>query len=111
MKKNVYLLYRTEYGRFRQGRDENGKSIYGKQDVYYYFNSGFVEHRLLLCQLFASYRWYESVYGQLFKSVQQNQLKWTSVIHFNWFTIWIARFFALCMKGRWYKINKVQVMQ
>ena len=96
MKKYVYVLYR-----------EVNKDT---EKTFYYFNSTFVEHKIILSQIFKPFRWYESVENCKFEKVEESDLDWTNVIYFNRFTINIARVFALFMKKKWYKIQKVEVV-
>ena len=93
MKKYVYLLYRKV-----------------KSDKYYYFNSSFVENKIILSQIFNPYRWYETGTDYKIEKVEESDLDWTDIIYFNRFTIHIARLFALFMCKEWYKIQKVEVV-
>ena len=98
MKKYIYLLYRTEYS-----------SLF-KELRYHYFNSSFVEHKIIIKQLFANFRWYESIEPCLFEKAKKEELKWAIIIYFNKYTIYIARIFALFVLGHWYKIYKLEVV-
>ena len=99
MKKYVYVLYRNV-------KSDNPKS----KTFYYYFNSTFVEHKIILSQIFKPYRWYETVESCLIDKVEESELYWTIIIYFNRFTVQIARLFALFIHKKWYKIQKVEIV-
>jgi hypothetical protein len=96
MKKYVYVLYR-----------EVNKDT---EKTFYYFNSTFVEHKIILSQIFKPFRWYESVIDCKIEKVEESDLDWTYIINFNRITIHIARLFALLVHKEWYKIQKVEVV-
>ena len=85
------------------------REVKSKDDkTFYYFNSTFVEHKIILSEIFEPFRWYESVESQKFEKVEESDLDWTSVIYFNRFTINIARLFALFMKKNGIKYKKLR---
>jgi hypothetical protein len=98
MKKYVYLLCRKVTNK------DTGKTFY------YYFNSTFVEHKIIFSQIFLSVRWYETVESCKIEKVEEGVLDWTAIIYFNRITIHIARLFALFKHKEWYKIQKVDVV-
>jgi len=94
MNRYVYVLYReVNYA-----------------NCFYYFNSTFIEHELILSQIFKPFRWTESVIDCKVEKVRESDLDWTEIIYFNRLTIHIARLFALFMKKKWYKIQKVKLV-
>lgn len=99
MKKYVYVLCRKATNKDTE------------KTFYYYFNSTFVEHKIILSQIFKPFRWYESVESQKFEKVEESDLDWTNIIYFNRFTIHIARLFALFINKEWYKIQKVEIVE
>ena len=96
VKKYVYVLYR-----------EVNKDT---EKTFYYFNSTFVEHKIIFSQIFLSVRWYETVESCKIEKVVEGVLDWTAIIYFNRITIHIARLFALFKHKEWYKIQKVEVV-
>jgi|688.fasta_scaffold173799_4 hypothetical protein len=98
MKKYVYVLCRKATNK------DTGKTFY------YYFNSTFVEHKIIFSQIFLSVRWYETVESCKIEKVEEGVLDWTAIIYFNRITIHIARLFALFKHKEWYKIQKVEVV-
>jgi hypothetical protein len=96
MKKYVYVLC-------REVKSKDNKT-------FYYFNSTFVEHKIILSQIFKPFRWYETVKSQKFEKVEKSDLDWTEIIYFNRLTIHIARLFAFFMNKEWYKIQKVEAV-
>ena len=92
----IYLLYTEE-------KTKN-------KTLYHFFNSTFVEHKIVWKQLFSWYRWYESIEIKKPTLIKRKDLEWTDIIHFNKLNIHIARLFALCMEKKWYKIQKVKII-
>jgi hypothetical protein len=99
MKKYVYVLYREVINKQKN------------KTFYYYFNSTFFEHKIILRQVFNTFRWYETVESVKIEKVEEKVLDWTVVIYFNAITIHIARLFAFFMHKEWYKIAKVEVIK
>jgi hypothetical protein len=99
--KYVYILYRKEYI-----LDHSGKKV----TLYHYFNSTFVNNKIILKQALSPYRWYESSSLSLIEKVLSKDLDWTEIIYFNMFKVRIARIFALFIIGNWYKIKKVEIV-
>jgi hypothetical protein len=92
----IYLLYREE-------KREN-------KTYYHFFNSTFVEHKIFLSQLFKEYRWIESTMIRKPYIVKTENLEWTDIIYFNRLTIHFARLLGLFIHKKWYKIQKVKIV-
>lgn len=107
MKQYIYVLYRHE----RQQHYHIDRYIDKWSDVVLYFNSSFVDHKIIWKQLFARFRWYETVESEVFKYIKQSELEYSSVIYFNAITIHIARLFAFIVKRHWYKIAKIEIIK
>lgn len=108
MGKNVYFLYRPQ---IKQGNEKAEKnSILFYYYIYHYLNCYFNEQQFWLGQFMQKKSWYETVNDKLFETKTARELNSFGITYFNWFTVWVARFLALFIKGNWYKINKVQVI-
>ncbi len=99
MEKYVYVLYRKVKKDKKKGKT-----------FYYYFNSSFVENKIILSQIFKPYRWYKTITNYKIKKVEERDLDWTDIIYFNRITVHIVRLFAFFMHKEWYKIQKVEIV-